>query len=273
VIVENMPGAGSLIGANYLYKVAAPDGLTAGTFVSSLLLQQVAGDPTIEFDAPKFSWIGAPSSDNYVLVARAERGIKTFQELMASPTELIVGVTGTVNPLDVYARVVKQYIGPPMRLVGGYAGTVPVRAALETGELDSYFGSWSSLRLTDAEALQAGSLIPLIQVDRSREAPEAPLIVDQAKTDEGKQLARVVAAVDRATRFLVAPPGVPAERLKILRDAYTASLKDPALLAEAARANAELTPVSGEQVEAHVKETFSASPRVVELLKELLKSS
>ena len=273
-IVENMPGAGSLISANYIYNQAKPDGLTIGNWFGSLILQQVmGGQKGIEFDARKFEWIGAPGGDSNVCVLTKASGITTIEQWLAAKGPVKIGgiAPGTANS-DI-PRVLKAALNLPIQLVEGYKGTADLRVAADTGEVDGRCGAWESIKVTWRKGIESGDVRVLIQAlpKKHPELLDVPNAIDLAGTEEARGLIKV--GLNDPTiiaRLYSLPPGTPKERVRMLREAFTATMKDPEFLAEAKKANLDLNPISGEEGESTVQGFFKLPPDLVARLKEIL---
>lgn len=275
IIVENMTGAGSLISANHVYRVAKPDGLTIGAFNGNQVLGQLIGAQGIEFDARKMEWMGAPGYNHDVCVLTQKVGIASAEQWLALKTPLKLGGSAPGTPTDDVPKVLKEAIGLPVRLVSGYKGTADIRVAAESGEVDGLCGfSWSSVRSTWRKAIESGQVIVVMQnAPRPHpDLPKVPLAVSFAKTPEARQL--IEAGVHRPSAITYAyslPPGTPKERVQILRSAFLQAVKDADFLADAAKANLEIAPASGEEIEQSIQNLFKTPPAVVAKLKEVLK--
>jgi tripartite-type tricarboxylate transporter receptor subunit TctC len=274
VIVENMPGAGSLIAANHVYKVARPDGLTLGHFIGGLFLGQVVGQPGIEFDARKFEFVGAPARDHVVCAMSKASGITSLEKWLAAPKPVKMGgvAPGSSTP-DNATRAIKAALGLPIQLVTGYKGTADIRLAVEAGELAGTCFNWGSIRATWRKALDAGELSVVLQL-APRSHPEltgVPLVMDFARTDEARRIVEVAIFTDSAVvRSLTLPPGTPKDRVQLLRRAFAATMGDPAFLADAEKAKLEIEPLAGDELERVVERLFKVEPAMVTRLKSIL---
>ncbi len=274
IIVENMPGAGSLISANYLYKIAKPDGLSIGHFIGGLLLGQVLGQKGIEFDARKFEYIGAPVNEHPVCALTKASGVTSLERWMAAPTPVKMGgvAPGASNP-DNITRAIKAALGLPIQLVTGYKGTAEIRLAAEGGELAGSCWGWGSLRATWRKGLDAGEVQVVLQITpRSHpDLPGVPLAINFAKTDEARRILEVAVHNDSLlVRTYTLPPGTPKDRVQILRKAFQETLRDPAFLAEAERTKLEIAPVTGEDIERAVGNLFKLEPALIAKLRTIL---
>jgi Uncharacterized protein conserved in bacteria len=163
IIVENMPGAGSMISANYIYKAAKPDGLTIGHFIGGLFLQQLLGKPGIEFDAAKFNYVGVPAQDNFVLGIAKSTGIVDVDSWLASKQIIKFGGVASGSGSDDIPNILKATIGLPIQLVSGYKGTADVRLAFNSGEVSGLSNSWESTKSTWRKELETGELKLVLQ--------------------------------------------------------------------------------------------------------------
>jgi tripartite-type tricarboxylate transporter receptor subunit TctC len=274
IIVENMPGAGSLITANHLYRVARPDGLTMGSFIGGLLLGQVLGQKGIEFDARKFEYVGSPTRDHVVCALTRVSGITSLEKWLASPTPVKMGgnIPGASTP-DNATRVLKTALGLPIQLVTGYKGTAEIRLAAEAGELAGACWGWSSVRATWRKALDAGEVTVVIQAAprAAPDLPAVPLAINFARTPEARRLIEVAIHSDSAiARAYTLPPGTPKDRVQTLRKALLDTLRDPGFVAEADKTKLDVDPVAGEEVEAVVQQLFKLEPELVARLRAVL---
>jgi tripartite-type tricarboxylate transporter receptor subunit TctC len=275
MVVENMTGAGSLIAANHVYRVAKPDGLTIGHFNGNQILNQLVGAPAIEFDARKMGWVGAPGYNHDLCLLNQKTEITSAEQWLASKTPLKLGGSAPGTPTDDGPKVLKEAIGLPMRLISGYKGTADIRVAVESGEVDGICGfSWASVRTTWRKAIEAGQVVIMLQnaARAHPDLPKVPLSISFAKTAESRQLIEAgVLQPSTMTYGYSLPPGMPKERIQILRRAFSETVKDPEFLSEAAKANLEVAPASGEEIEQLIQNMFKTDPLVVAKLKEILK--
>jgi tripartite-type tricarboxylate transporter receptor subunit TctC len=274
-VVENMPGAGFLISANYMYKVAKPDGLTLGHFIGGLFLQQLLGKPGIEFDGAKFEYIGVPTQDNYVIgVSKKNTGLSSMEQWLESKTVVKLGGVGAGSATDDIPKVLMATIGLPAQLVSGYKGTADVRLAYNSGEVQGVCNSWQSFTATWPNELKSGDLTIVLQTTAKShpELTKVPLAISYAKTDEGRNLIRaLVHSVGPAARPYVLPPGTPKDRVMMLRKAFMDTMKDPDFLADAKKAKLDINPLDGAELEQNVHEVFKLDKNLIPRAKEILK--
>jgi tripartite-type tricarboxylate transporter receptor subunit TctC len=274
IVVENMAGAGSMISANYTFKVAQPDGLSIGHFIGGLFLQQLLGKPGIEFDAAKFQYVGVPAQDHFVLGVSKSTGVTDLDSWLASKRVVKFGGVASGSGTDDFPKLLSATMGLPAQMVSGYKGTADIRLAFNSGEVAGLSNSWESTKSTWSKELESGDL-KLIVAATLKPHPELaklPLAVNYAKTDEAKRLIATVARVHGPTvRPYVLPPNTPKERVEILRKAFMDTMKDPEFLAEAKKAKLDINPDDGATLENNVKEILKLEPALVAKLKEYLK--
>src|SRR5262245_46518296 len=272
-IVENMTGAGSLIAANHVYKVAKPDGLTIGKFNGSLMFGQVLGQAGIEFDARKFEFIGAAVKEDVVCSFTKASGVTSLEKWVGAKTPVKLGGIAAGTSPDNSGRVLGAARGLPVQVVSGYRGPAEIRLAVDSGELAGACWSWESMRATWRSALDAGEVIPVLQVTGRPfpDLPSVPLAISLAKSDEARRLIEIGLQNSGAfARPFVLPPGTPKDRVQILRQAFQETLKDPAFVAEAEKAKLTADPVTGEELEKMVAELFTLDAPLLAKLKEVL---
>lgn len=271
IIIENMAGAGHRIGANHVYKVAKPDGLTLGHFQGGLFLSQVLGEKGIEFDALKYEFIGAPVKDNRACAVTKASGITSMEKWMAAKTPVKLGGIGG-GATEEIPRILRIALGLPIQLVSGYKGTAEVRLAAESGEVAGGCWTWDSIRATWTGAIQSGDAVVVLQILSKPHAEllNVPLAINYAKSEEARQLIQVgVQDPSDYYRPYVAPPGTPKDRVQILRKAFQETMKDPELLADAIKSKLDIEPVAAEELERTVSALFKLSPSLIAKLKEI----
>ncbi len=274
ILVENMPGAGSMISANYLYKIAKPDGLTIGHFDGGLFTLQVLGQPGPEFDARKFEYVGAPMTEGTVCLLAKSTGVTSLAEWSSSKTPVKMGGTmpGAYAP-DNVIRILRTTLGLPVQLIEGYKGAADIRLAVMSGELGGSAYSWVAVRSIWRQALEKGEVIVALQaVPKSfPDLTNVPLAIDVAKSDEARQLIEIGIHSPRIlVRPFVLPPGTPKEQVGILRRAFQETLRDRELLADIEKAKFYLDPVTGEELERTVNGMFKIDPAILGKLKGIL---
>ena len=275
IIVENMPGAGQRIAANYVYKVAKPDGLTIGHFYGGLLVGQILEHPGIEFDAVKFEYLGVPVKDRPVCALTKASGITSVDKWTASKTPVKLGTTGP-DDLMLYGipKILNATLGLPVHVVAGYKGTADIRLAADGGELAGGCWGWDSIKATWRKAVEAGDVVVVLQAvpQPHPDLSKVPLAISFAKTEEARQLIQTgIHDVNASSRPYVLPPGTPKERVQILRKAFMDTLKDQDFLAAAAKFRLEVDIMSGEELERTVAGFFKLTPDTLAKLKKVVK--
>lgn len=274
IIVENMAGAGSLIAANHVYKMARPDGLTLGHFSGVLFLGQVLGQKGIEFDSLKFEYVGAPAKIEGACAFTKGSGITSIESWMASKTVPKMGATapGTVGH-DI-SKILMATLRPPMQLVTGYKGTSEIRLAVEGGELAGLCTGWESLKSTWSRALESGDMVVVLQTlpKPHPDLPKVPLAINLTKTEEARQLIKVgIHDMSAISRPYVLPVGTPKDRVQLLRKAFMSTMKDSAFRADAEKSKLDLDPITGEEMEKTVAGLFKLEAPLVAKLRDALK--
>jgi len=274
MIVDNMPGAASLLAANFIYKAAKPDGLTIGNFVGGLVFQQMLGLAGVEFDGPKFEYLGVPAQDNFMIGVAKSTGITSIEQWKSSGTVLKIGGVAPGGGTDDIPKVLKATLGLPLQMVSGYKGTGPVRLAFNSGEVHGICNSWESFKATWRAELDKGDVTLLVQANLKPhpEVPNVPWAPDLAKSDEARKLILTAARTNGVlNRFYVLPPGTPRERVRLLRKAFLDTIKDPEFIADTQRAKLDLDPIDGEEIQRQVRELFKLEPALVAKMKQILK--
>ena len=271
IIVENMPGAGSLILASHLYNIAKPDGLTIGNIVGDILLAQLLGRPGVEADFLKFGYIGVPLKDFNACGLTKASGITSVEKWMAAKIPVKLGSTTPGTTTDNTPRILRALLGLPIQTVTGYKGTAEIRLAAENGEIAGGCWTWGSMRTTWRKALQTGEAVVVLQnrPEPHPELPNVPLIIDLAKTREAREL--VLASDPSPIIFTYAlPPGSPSERLQTLRKAFMETMKDPEFLTDAGKSQLAIDAMPGEELERTVTGILTLEPAQISKLKEML---
>jgi len=263
VVPKNMEGAGSLRLANWLYNVGPKDGSAIGTIGRGTPFDPILGNTKAQFDGTKFTWIGSANNEVSVCGAWFTSGITKFDDLLTK--ELVVGGTSSSADTDQFPKIVNGVLGTKMRIVTGYPGGNDVGLAMERGEVQGRCGwSWSSVMSTHKQWYDQKKFTVLMQLalEKHPDLPDVPLIVDLAKTDEQRQLLKLIFARQVMGRPYLAPPGVPKDRADALRKAFMDTMNDKDFRADADKAKMEITPVPGDRLDALVKEIY-ATPKAI----------
>ena len=272
IVTQNVPGAGSLQAANQLYETAARDGTVIGMIGRGTPMTPLLGGRGARFkDDKSFTWIGSMNNEVSVCVAWHTSGIRTIQDAMAREMTTSATALGA-DDTTVFPAVLNEMIGTKFRWITGYPGGAAMNLAMEREEVQGRCGwSWSSIKSTQAQWLKEGKIRILLQLSLTPHAdlPQVPTIMDFAKSEEQRKVLELIFARQIMGRPVLAPPGLPQERVKMLRDAFDATMKDKAFLAEAEKADWEITPVSGADIEKLMERIYATPSAIVELAKKV----
>jgi tripartite-type tricarboxylate transporter receptor subunit TctC len=263
LIVQNMPGGGNVLATNYMYNIAPKDGLTIASIHNAMPLHQVLDGRGVRFDAARFNWLGSTGSENEVILVWRTAGIATIRQAMER--EVVLGSTGAGSGLSIIPTAMNNVLGTRFKLVIGYRSSEDINLALERGEVQARAFGLNSIVAQHADWLKDGKVTFLAQagVKRDKDLPDVPLITELAATDTQRAILKLISAPAGLGHLYLAPPGVPPERLALLRSAFTATLKDPAFLAEVEKLKIAIDPMSADEVAAIVADTINAAPDVV----------
>jgi tripartite-type tricarboxylate transporter receptor subunit TctC len=272
VVPKNMEGAGSLRLANWLYNVAPKDGSAFGIIGRGTGFDPVLGNRSAQFDAPKFTWLGSANNEVSICVAWHTTGITKFEDILNK--ELVVGGTSASADTDQFPKIANGVLGTKMRVITGYPGGNEVGLAMERGEVQGRCGwSWSSVKSTHQQWYDQKKFFILVQLALSKhpELPNVPLIIDLAKNDEQRQILRLIFARQVMGRPFLAPPNIPPDRVAALRKAFMDTMADKDFLNDTEKAQMEITPVPGDQIEKLVKEIYATPPEIAQKAAALLR--
>lgn len=268
-IVQSMPGGGGLRATNYLFTQAPKDGTTLGMIHATVILAPLYGTKAAQFDSREFNWLGAMNSSTGVCVAWHESPIKTWNDMMTK--EFIVGSSGAGSQMETMPLMINRLFGTKMKVISGYKDGTSVFLAMQRGEVHGRCGGIiTALRATRPEWLiEKKVVVPVaIATQRNAEYPDSPSIMEFVKDEHTRNVLQLVFTPQEFDRPVLVPPGVPAERVALLRKAFEATVKDPALIAEAAKLRIEVDYVSGESLLETINRAFAMPPNVVQSAKE-----
>jgi tripartite-type tricarboxylate transporter receptor subunit TctC len=250
VVPQNMPGAGSIRASNFLYNAARKDGTAIGMLDQAIYLNQILGTPELKIDATKFNWIGRLLANSAVLFARRDAPVKKIEDVFEK--ELIASTTGTASKLN--WTVLKNALGMKFTLIQGYQGTGDSILALQRGEVDALSMEWPILRITGEPLMREQKINLLLQTGLEKAAglSQIPRMIDLARNEDERKLLELFSSPSLIGRSVVAPPGTPPERVAELRRAFMATMRDPVFLSDLKRARLEISPLSGEELQAVV---------------------
>jgi tripartite-type tricarboxylate transporter receptor subunit TctC len=266
VIVSNMPGAGSITAANYIYSVAPKDGTVFGTFSRGVPMEPLIGTANVRYEAQKFTWVGSASNEVSVCAVSPKAPVKTYEEALQKPFTL--AGEGPGSDPDTYAKLFQNLLGAKLKLVSGYPGGNDMTLAIERGEVDGRCGwSWGSIKATRPDWLQGSQKISILLqlgIERSSELPDVPSAYEKAADQRQKDIVKLVVSRQIVARPFAAPPGLPDDRKEALRKAFDATMKDPEFLKEAKTMALEIAPVSGAEIEKLIAELYATPKEVIE---------
>jgi tripartite-type tricarboxylate transporter receptor subunit TctC len=269
IVVQNMPGAGGRVAANWLYTVAPRDGSVFGTIDQSAALDQAMKMPGVQFDAANFNWIGNPIVDNLVTIVAADTGLRTLDDLKKAKPLFCGDVGG--GPTTTFPQTINRLLKAEHKIVAGYQSVAAIHLAMERGEVNCIGGTtWSSLKVQRGQQLKEGKILPLLQwgleadEDISKAAGRpVPLSQELAESEADRNAVRFISSTAAIGRPFVAPPNVPADRIEVLREAFDRMIKDPEFIAAAAQAQMAIHPLSGRELQKLVAETARAPEDIV----------
>jgi tripartite-type tricarboxylate transporter receptor subunit TctC len=279
VVVQNMGGAGSVIAANHVYRLAVPDGLTLLSILPAIYFDQLVGRKEVQFDYAKFVWIGSTDRSNNLLIMRADTAFKTLSDVRGAAQPPKCAATGTGSIAYYFPKLLEETLGTRFNVVLGYPGGPDMDLAVERGEAQCRaftLSAFLSRRDPYRTWRQKSFVRVLVQTGSKRDprladVPTLHELMDEYQTPESsRSLAKLVLASGDLGRPIIGPPGVPADRIKILRQAFMKALADPELLAHAEKQNVEIEPTSGEELAALAREVMAQPSEVIERMKKLL---
>jgi tripartite-type tricarboxylate transporter receptor subunit TctC len=274
VIVENVPGAGSLKAANQVYRTEAKDGTVIGHIQGGLFVQQLLGLEGVEFDALKWQVLGVSSPDNNTCVVTKESGLTSLNEVMnPGGKQIIVGGNAPGSATWDVAMRLRSALDLNLKMVDGYDGTAKIRLAMDQGEVDGICGwGYESVRATAWDRVQSGDYVVIAQVTEQPmpELEKVPLALQLAKTEEDRELIRLgIMVPSKILRPFLIAPEVPAERSQALRQAFDATMKDKDFVADAEKSQLELAPLSGQEAEQAIRQLFEMPESIKTRLKQI----
>lgn len=267
VINTQMPGGAHQIATNHVYNVAKPDGLTILAANPSVGIAQLAKARTVRFDVSKFEWLGSSGSDGVLFAIDAKLPYKTFEEMQKSGTEIVAGATGPGSNAHDFPLLLKEFAGANLKIVPGYPANSDILLAIERGEV----GAWSALGTTVLRAVERGSVRPLVRGRTPIPGYEHLPVDEDLATDRiGKALMGIRGIPLAIGRAFAVPPGTPADRVAVLRDAFNKTIEDPQLLAEAKKANIRISLYKADEVTENFKSLLDQPPEVLEAMAKYL---
>jgi tripartite-type tricarboxylate transporter receptor subunit TctC len=277
ILVNNMPGGGGIRAANFLYNIAPKDGSTI-----ALLDRGIATAPLLygeesqaQFEAVKFNWLGSAMRENGMGTVSTRASVKSIEDVKTR--EVVVGATAPEQDPAMFPRLLNDLLGTKFKIVYGYPGQPDMFLAIERGELDGVFMSgWSGPgRAYIREKMKEGKMNLLVQMSATGDPAhsDTPTVLSLIKNDQDRQVVELILSRLSLGRPFLAPPGVPADRVAMLRDAFQKAATDPALLEEAAKMRLAIDPIFGEEAQALIAQIYKSSPQLVERARNIVKLS
>lgn len=269
IVIQNMPGAGSLVAMNHIANVAPKDGTVIGAINAAMTTQPLIKPDSAKFDPRKMHWIGSTLREYHIGLLRANSPVKTIEDAQ----RVEIPVAGTGGSTSTYPTIANAILNTKFKTIQGYQGTAQGMLAMERGEVDGVMGiTWASIKATQAAALRDGKIRLMTQfgVRKHPELPNIPLVLDSAKTEEDKAALRLVFSSQEVGRPWVAPDGVPANVVAILRKAFDETMADAEFKADAEKRKLDLDPTTGVELQEVVNNIFKTPPAVVERVKPFL---
>jgi tripartite-type tricarboxylate transporter receptor subunit TctC len=276
IVVENMAGAGSIIAANNVYNAAPKDATVIGNISGPIILEQLFGNPAVQFDLAKFRYLAVPVSETYVLVVTRKPGVTRLNEVLGPKGKQVVFGAIPGSTVEHGAVLMRDVLGANLRVVSGYKGTADVRMAIDGGEVEGFVNTWQSLKITSIDKFKNGEWLILAQLSekpiKDLPAPNVPTIPMLTKNSEQQQLLKFGASTpNEFGKVYVLPPGAPADRAAALESAFAKTFADKELLADAEKGRLEIDPMIGEEIHKLVVEFVGMSPDLKKKLQAALK--
>src|SRR5262245_65520652 len=269
VVPRNMPGGGSLVAANHVFNVAPKDGTTLGLIVPTAPLEEKLGAANVRFKAAEFNFIGRLAATPNVTFMNASSPVKTIKDAMER--EAVLGATGRSSTVAVYPTMLNHLVGTKFKLVMGYAGSAEAMLAMERGEVEGHSTTWEGVKSRAARQLRDKTINLLVQYGLTRhpELPDIPTCVELGRTPEEVQALRVFANATDVGRFVLSTPDTPTERIRALRRAFDAMVKDPEFIADLDAQKLDLGPLTGEELQKLIEEVANVPPSILEKVRGL----
>jgi tripartite-type tricarboxylate transporter receptor subunit TctC len=271
IVAEQMVGASGRVAANYLYNVAPKDGSVIAIVQQSLPMGQATGENGVQYDAARFNWIGSPILLDDVLIVWHATGVRSMED--AKKKEVVIGATSATGTNYIYPKLTNELLGTKFKIVTGYQGATPIKLALERGEVEGHGSNpWSDWKVTRPEWVRDKKIVPLMQMslEKHRDLPDVPLLIDLATNPDVKAVFELMSVTADIGRPFVTAPGVPAERVAALRQAFAKTMIDKEFLADAAKANIDIKLIDGHELEVLVRRVLGSPKSAIALLKTAL---
>lgn len=262
VVTSNMPGAGSIIAANYVYNVAPNDGTALGVISQGTPLEEAFGNNRVRYRSGEFNWIGRMSSSVDMTLAWRTAKAKAIEDVFN--TEMIIAGTGPGSTAEFMPKVLNRMVGTRFKVISGYSGATDALLAMERGEVEAATVGWNTIATTKRDWLKNKTINLIVQMApyRNKDVPDVPHMVELAKTDEQRKVLSIYASGAEIGRSILGSPKMPADRVQALREAFMAMTKDPEFLAEVKKTGTEFDPMPGDELQKIVQNAANISPGI-----------
>jgi tripartite-type tricarboxylate transporter receptor subunit TctC len=244
--------------ANYLYSIAPQDGTAIGMFPNTLIAVQAVGTAGAQYDANKFAWIGSMSASPLTFAVWHSKGVHNVED--ARKTELTAAASNKGAITYTFPRMLNEFLGFKLKIVSGYQGNSTMTVAMERGEVDAVTNSWDSWKSLNPTWLKDKTIDLILQTEPKAKGLDIPSVQELARNDDDRKIIQLIVSGDALGKPLAAAPNVPAERVKALRDAFDATIKDPEFIKAATAARIEVNPIYGHQLQDTVAKVL-ATPK------------
>jgi tripartite-type tricarboxylate transporter receptor subunit TctC len=277
VLVDNMTGVGSIITANHVYNAAPKDGTVMGNISGPIVLEQLFGAPSVQFDMAKFRYLAVPVSESYLMIVHKRTGVTKFDDLRGDKGKPVTMGAIPGSTVEHAPIIVKEALNTNLKIVSGYKGTADVRLALDSGEVDGFFNTWTSSKVTSIDKIKSGEWVILAQLTETPMkdliVPNVPTIQKIARSDEQRLLLKYgTSTPNDFGKVYVLPPGVPADRAAALEAAFAKVFKDKDLMADADKGRLEIDPLIGNTITKLVTEFLGMPSDLKNKLQTVLKT-
>lgn len=270
VVPQFMPGGGTVKATNFLYKAAAQDGSVIGMVSETLTILQLIDRRQLRADMSKFNWIGRMGNMNAVLFVRSDAPATALDSMKT--TEVVLADTGRGSPTNIYPTLMNQMVGTKFKIVSGYPGSAEMDLSIERGETQGRTGAWISLKAQRSDWFSKGFVRPVVEIalSKSGDLPNLPLLKDLGRTPDDRKALAFMSVGATIGRAILAPPGVPSDRVSALRAAFDATMRDPAYLSDARKRKVEIDALGGAALQKIVADAVDTPKTIVSRIQSVL---
>jgi tripartite-type tricarboxylate transporter receptor subunit TctC len=269
LVPQNLIGAGGIKMANYLYSIAPQDGTAIGMFPNTLVAAQAVGTEGVQYDANRFSWIGSITTSPVTLAVWHAAGVQTIAA--ARVREIVVAASNKGAITYTFPRMLNEFLGTKFKIVSGYQGNSTMTVAMERGEVEGVTNSWDSWKSFNPAWIADKKIKVLVQTEpKSGDLADVPSVQELARNADDRKVIQLIVSGDALGKPVATSPNVPSERVKALRDAFDATMRDPAFLEAAAAARTEINPIYGMELQATVEKVLATPRNLAERAKQII---